>query len=464
MSDALARCRQALQRGDLSTAWDALAKERANVVQQPEYALAWLELLVAAPTAATTEEDVEEILQAFPDLPDIATGACAALLSLVELIPPDQPLTDGSPADRAVEIAEKALLQPKLEPSTRGYLLINRANGLRRLGPGRYEEAVQSYAEALTLYPEQGSWWLDFGILHKWRGRFQEAVDCCQKARAQLGPTRPVLFNLAVSAIGAGDGQLAYDAFRELEIPVELAGQERLPFVAEMPPAQIRVPARGPGVGHGQIADRHTAFEILWVAPLSPCHGVVQSASFRETQVDYGDVVLWDSSPVTVLKDEAGPIPCFPLITPLHHGDEHRLRFIALEGEPGAFAEFQSKLEDQALFFVHRERIIDEYQDSEQTDMSQPVNDARGLLGAEGLEFGKLVLSPNVNLRKFEKSLNQAVKQTSHLAFACPTLYELLGDTARAGKEHQAFAGIERHAGKLTRNRHAENVEKVDLN
>ena len=92
------------------------------------------------------------------------------------------------------------------------------------------------------------------------------------------------------------------------------------------------------------VPDSSVSFELVWVAPLSPCHGVVQSATFREAPIDYGDVVLWDGAPVSVLKTPEGPVPRFPLLEILRRGDEERMRFVALSEEPGRLAEVEAAL------------------------------------------------------------------------------------------------------------------------
>jgi len=80
-----------------------------------------------------------------------------------------------------------------------------------------------------------------------------------------------------------------------------------MPLVPGLPPMQVRVLAKGPGTGpNATVPDSSVSFELVWVAPLSPCHGVVQSATFREAPIDYGDVVLWDGAPVSVLAPLAG--------------------------------------------------------------------------------------------------------------------------------------------------------------
>ena len=40
-------------------------------------------------------------------------------------------------------------------------------------------------------------------------------------------------------------------------------------------------------------------FEVVWVQPLSPCHGVVRSPTQRDAVADFGDVVVHVMLPAT---------------------------------------------------------------------------------------------------------------------------------------------------------------------
>src|SRR6201999_837754 len=126
-------------------------------------------------------------------------------------------------------------------------------------------------------------------------------------------------------------GEVAVEALQKLGFPARLL-PGGMPHVDEMPPVQVRVATRGSGHGFGGAElDRAVAFELVWVSPASPCHGVVQTPTFREASVDYGDVVLWDGTPIGVTQQQGRNVPRFPLLSRLRAGDERRLRFVALE-------------------------------------------------------------------------------------------------------------------------------------
>ena len=45
------------------------------------------------------------------------------------------------------------------------------------MGPDHDADALQAYQLALAIDDANGWWWFQLGLLHKWRGRFREALD-----------------------------------------------------------------------------------------------------------------------------------------------------------------------------------------------------------------------------------------------------------------------------------------------
>ncbi|HEX6244018.1 MAG TPA: hypothetical protein VFZ61_24045, partial [Polyangiales bacterium] len=180
---------------------------------------------------------------------------------------------------------------------------------------------------------------------------------------------------------------------------------------------------------------RAVTFELLWVAPLSPCHGVVQSPTARKASVDYGDVVLWDGAPVSVQQQEGRPVPVFPLLWILRPGSEKRLRFVGMQKRPNSVQELGEQLGARASLWVIDRRTA-------------PARDGEIPAGSE-LFYGKLIVPADTPLAELRTALEREIHARPGLTLAIPQLYELLGDTPAAGKAHQAWGGIERAAEKL---------------
>ncbi|MET0282953.1 MAG: hypothetical protein ABW352_00725, partial [Polyangiales bacterium] len=227
-----------------------------------------------------------------------------------------------------------------------------------------------------------------------------------------------------------GEGKLALEAWEKIGIQGELS-PGGMPYVPNMPPMQIRVATVGEETGQNDpLPAKTVTLEVLWVQPLSPCHGVIQSPTARRASVDYGDVVLWDGAPVRLNRitspEGTRDVPVFPLLWILRPGDERRLRFVGMEKEAGAIEKLELGEDVELVVYDRR---------------SSAAGDAH-------LFYGKLIVPGSRDLKEVRRALETGLRTKAGLTLAVPQLYELLGDTPQAGKAHQAWGGIERSAEK----------------
>ncbi len=433
--DTLVDAERLLNARDPSGCLGVLEPMRARLGADEALTRLWLRALAELPRRETLVSEVEAALAV--GSVDIAIAAAVALNGVAALRPLDAPPPSadtpaGATASMALSLCDAALGQLEPKDAGVGFLHWQRANALRALGPERDEEAVDAYLAATRAQPEHGPIWFDLCVLHKWRGRWQNALDCALKARARLGDQRGVLWNAAIAATVLGQGDVAGGFWRDLGLPVRL-GRGGMPVVDGAPNLQVRVPSRRST--YGLEDEPELGFEVLWVAPTSPCHGVVVSAAFREHVIDHGDVVVWDGVPV------ATDPPVFPLLEQLHSSAQIRLAFVAI-ASPAQIAELADGLSapDATLF------------------ATTPGADAPASSGApngasndastdEQLVRGKLIAPEGTDLRALHAAL-MAVLGRVPMKFAIPELYESLQDTKRAGQEHQAWRGVVRVAEK----------------
>ncbi|MEM7605456.1 MAG: hypothetical protein AAF411_08865 [Myxococcota bacterium] len=347
----------------------------------------------------------------------LLVAALAALNRIAARRPLDAPTRAEGPEHTVARLAAAALEADGVG-ALAGYFAINLANARRALGPEQDAAALEAYAIALAHDPERGAWHLDHAVCHKWRGRWQPCLDAVLRARSRLGETRAVLWNLALAATALGDGDLAAGAWKSLGFEGVRMSGGGLPFLEGVPPRRIRVRSKPSGYG---VVAQDAGFEVLNVAPLSPAHGVVSSASFEDAPLDFGDIVLWDGAPVA--SDELGPI--FPALERLRAGDERRHRFVAIIDEVG-LANLREALGEGVRLFVHD---------------GDPAAEPSG----ERLMYGKIV-SQSVSDASLRTRLEAYGAKARTLRLAAPALYEALGDSRRAGQEHQAWRGVERAA------------------
>lgn len=440
-----ARAEERLSQGDLAGAFALVLADEAALADQEGVAALHAELLSSDPARPTLRAEAWKLIERWGGVPVVSYHVVEALLRAAERHAPDEPPLDPESDARAAAGAAmrvlEALGERRDDPAIGPFVYAQLGNALRLAGPGEDARALEALTRATQLAPANGGFWFDLGVLHKWRGRFQPAYECFLRAQSRLGDTRAVLVNLAVSATAIGDGDVAGLCFKKLGFPVSLNPQSGAPVVEGLPALNVRVLSRGAGYGfEGAVPDRAAAFELVQVLPISPCHGVVASATFRDAPIDFGDTVLFDAMPVA--RTSEGPV--FPLLEVLRRGDERRFRFVGLQHASGDVEALHAALPEGTVIVVHREQVEmicphcasgDAWKKHEHA----PAEEHR-------IVYGKLIIPATVALPLFRAALDKAIRERGKVSIAVPALYEALGDAKRAGQEHQAWRGIERNA------------------
>ncbi len=443
-----AALRRAAQADDRESLWGALEPLISRLGSDAALAAVWAEALRTTPGRRTLTEEASTILEQWPRDPALVGATADALVRLAERRPIDEPPLSEGPASTAASALDRCLvgLAPaeRDDPEIAGRLWALRGNALRLLGPKRHADALAALERALALDPQRGAWHADVALLHKHARDFPRALEASRRARGLLGDHRGVLWNLAIAATATGAGQEAADAWRALGIAAR-AEASGLPFVEGLEPVQVRLPTLGAGHTLAPVVpDEAAGFEVVWAQPLSPCHGVIRTPTFREAIADFGDVVLWDGAPATVVERDGRPVPRFPLLGVLKAGEERRFRFLALQQKADDVARLGESLPDDVVLYQHGERVetVCPRCAAGQTLVRHehlPAEEHR-------IAFGKLVVPASHDLAAFERALEDARRAHPGVRMAVPALYETLGDTKRAGAHHKRWGEIERTA------------------
>lgn len=449
MKTSVSACRAALDAGDLERAWTVLMPLREHISSDRDLALAWLSLLHHTPRRPQLVDEAARIGGAWPADPEIVTRACDALIGAAELRAPDEPpVREGGAAHVAADLAKHCLANwkpGKNDALMSGYLHVGLGNALRLCGPEHGALAKGALEHALAFDPNRGAWWLNLGLLHKTAGDWTEALKAFQQACLLLGNHKAALWNIVIAATALGQGKVAAEALLALGIKASI-NDSGMPFVDGIPACQLRVATRGTGRGVAQqVPDQAVSFEVVWASPLSPVHGVVQTPTSREASVDYGDLVLWDAAPVHVDRDGDRPVPRFPILAVLKRGKERRFPFVGLQKRAGEVESLQAELPEDAILFVHRERV--------ETVCAHCALEGTSENGHSGpheapseLVYGKLVVPEALDLHAFRHQLDAIIAARTDVKLVVPGLLEAVGDAPSAGKAHQAWRGIERAA------------------
>jgi tetratricopeptide (TPR) repeat protein len=443
LPDERALIERALRSRSRDEALALIAPLRARITQDSEVAEAWLTLLEATPGRDGLVDDVRAALGAFPtDLPLLFAGL-RTLLRADERRGPDEPAMADAPARVALELGEPVVASV-MGPGDRAVLSALLGNAHRRLGPRHDAQAIELLESAAKLSPRDGSVFFDLGLCHKWAGRFRAAALAFARAEERLGPKRAVLFNRATVATACGDVADAADGWRRLGFRVETS-PDALPLVhdedgALLREVLVRVPTRGTGHSGVAVPDAAIAFELLGVAPLSPCHGVVRTPTARAAIVDFGDVVLFDPAPVGRVAAADGQRPVLPLLHVIQRGDEKRFGFLALEQNVGDVERLGRSLPEGCVWYLHDTRVDRVCPRCAAGETFLPHTHEAPT--ERRVVRGKLVVPSSVSLTEVRAGLE--LTKDGAVLLAIPGLHEALGDTPTAGKHHKSWGVIER--------------------
>ena len=445
---------------DLQSAWEALLRRQSQLASDRTLAELALGLIRELGNGPAHREVLHRLAAAWTSDWQITLAAASMLIEQAGRRGMDEPpLRQDGPATWAADALQSSLNaldeNERANADIAGSLYATLGNALRLSGPNRDSEAQEAFTRAIELDPERGEWWYDAGLLDKWRGRFDDGYAANEQARMRMGAERPVLWNLAICATALGKAEEAVEIWDELGVPARIDVARGMPYVAGLPPMLLRVLSRTPATdGTSELPEKAVGFELVWVAPLSPCHGVVQSPTFRDAPIDYGDLVLWDGAPVAAHKTSEGDtVPVFPLLEILRRGDERRWPFVALEREPGSVRSLEADLPEGARVFIQQERVehhcaaceAGEPHGHDTTPATQTTPAFESATGT--LVRGKLIVPEAQDLSEL-RSAWEAAAGSRPLSISLPALYEELGDSKQAGQAHQAWRGIE---GKVLR-------------
>lgn len=428
-----------------------IAELLATQAQDPEQASLLLDLLQ---NAAIRHDAAPILLEAILDAHGDKDQLLARLGHCIEAAINVDALNDAAPQDAVFERLVEALRQ-RVEPrlaSAFGRL----RNAFRRppVGPGTQEDrarmncalasaswrcgrahdklAERAMRRVTQLRPEDSAAWFDMGLFFKTRGRFAESVRMNQRARALAGDDEPTLWNLGISATGAGQGAVAQEAWRALgmELELEALGLPQGKFgMVKVRLAEFPLAARGPD----RDASGPGREESAWVERLSPCHGIVRSVLFDDFGVDYGDVVLWDGAPITHHQVGDSQVPVFPHLVTLESRAYDFFEFAGIQSEAGEIADLSRALPADGVVYSHTEQV--RLMCAECWQAGRDLHN-HGEEDRHGVVTGLVAIPHDLApLHEVYARLQEALRESPHLEFVCPVLTNAAGDAVRAKHE-----------------------------
>lgn len=441
--DAIRAAAQAAQAGDIAAAWGLLSSHRAELTRSLELAWAWVVLLDRDP-APPPEADVRELLaEAWPGNPELAELLVRSYLARIEGRTGAEQVEEGDPAMRAAAIARRTLdlLDPTHHASPEvASLEMSYANALRLAGP-RFDPAAEaSYRRALAVMPDHAPWVFNLGLFYKNRGRWAEALEQFRRARALGGDDEATLWNVAIAATAAGDGELALEAWSALGLDVS-RGPDGLPAMERIGRVKVRIPAVELGRAPESGGD---APEHVWARSISPCHGVVQSPTKRPLAADYGDLIVWDGAPIGWVKGSGGDVPRFGMLARLRAGGVTKLPFRARQPAAGVVNGLNKLLPDAVWIYVFDEEVRYVCQRCiEHGAGHEGPHDESFALKTQAREphtiEGAVIVEPESDPAEARVLLEPLFAAMSDVVIAIPALYEAVGDATKAEAHHASW-------------------------
>jgi hypothetical protein len=353
--------------------------------------------------------------------------------------PRDEPRADDArylAAARTLRAALDGLTErQRRDPALGGALWNELGNTLARQWPAFADEAVRAHEHAIATAPDHASYLYDFGLCHKYAGRFAQGVELNRRSLRIRSGDEGILWNLGICATGAGDQDAAAEAWQGLGIQVErIDGEVRL---AGRATAQIRVSERGPIVAPGD--GDPDSFEYLWIARLGPAHGRILSPTSRDYFVDVGDVILHDGAAAGYRDDGERKVPRFPVMALLRRGTQRTFRFAAAQPGRGEIAGLEEQL-GPGTVYVHTEQVA---WFCRSCAKGGKVGHPHERLEPDSrIVYGKLVVEEG-HSSSFREKLDAALATRADLALYSPELHRASGDEARAAADESAWAALE---------------------
>lgn len=436
--------RRAGMEGEVARAWSILEPHRDLLEDEPRIAWAWLILIKNGGDPAARRADVEAILEEWIIDPFITDLGATILHDLADGRAADEPIPEDDPARVGARYADAALHEltdaQRTDPEIGGQLQLTLANCLRLAGPAHDAEAERAYEAALALQPHEAWWWFDFGLLRKLRGRWGEGVEVFSKVDALLDGEvdQSTLVNLAICATGAGDGELAAQAWRRLGSDCEI-GADGLPAMEGLGLYKVRLSTAGIGPDHPGAGP--VQFEHVWAIPRSPCHGTLVGAPMYDVGVEHGDVILWDCAPIGYAEQDGERFPRVPMLAKIADGVARSFPLRARQPAPGALEALDEALPDGVFLYVHDERVMHlcercVREGGPHDDQHPPVGEPPAVV------TGKLVLEDPSAGPSVAATLDDVVRRAEGVTLAVPSLFERVGDEVGARRHRETWDAL----------------------
>lgn len=322
----------ALERDDPQTAAEALRPFAEETASDEELAQVWIAMLGSLEDLAHLEREVRRLARYWAATSPIVLETCRSIRrAWGRQAGPLPPAPRDSLIGLGVDLLDHCLEEaPPPDPEERASLFIERALLLSWAGPLGDERLLSDLEIALTLCPDRWEAWFCLVRAHLSRGRWSKAALACEEALRTGAPPQKIGWNLAVALTGCAPS--SPEGVRSLREAWRMSGHEELAEEG-ISDRQGRVMGGGyerqlvalnahmVAIGGGWDSQQEWSLEVVWVQPLSPCHGRILHGTARTFPADFDDLIIWDPQPVRFTVFEGEERPVMGAIAILERGD-----------------------------------------------------------------------------------------------------------------------------------------------
>ncbi len=419
--------------GDIAGAMRQLELVRDQLPTSRDLAHDWVALRLEL--GSVDAQELARVAALWPADPEIVALATLGIVRMSDRVF-DDPIEQDDPMLRAARGAEACWQQ--LGAGTRageagGLLAHAAAMGFRLAGP-EHDAAARTMARAAIASDRRNpDYRRHLGLIHKWRGRWEKALDQYERADRHEPGDADTLCDLGICATALGRGEIALDAWRRLGIKTLKIGADGLPAYTTGSGEMTKV-----RLTEGFFAGKHPGHEDsycehVWVQMIGPCHGWIANPTAFAVGADYSDVILFDLTPIGVWGDGK---PRFAALSLLRKGKARTYPILTRAGEE-ALAEFRRPTHGFYLFPTaytcsrcirtgnpHGRGHPTPYRDDE-----------------SAVKLGKLVIEPGGDVEAIVEQLSR-FRGEAKVALAVRDLFASLGRNAEEGRERSRWAEI----------------------
>lgn len=171
---------------------------------------------------------------------------------------------------------------------------------------GKYEEALDKYAEAIALHPEKSESHYNAGLIHKYAGNWEESFAFNKTANELAPDDEAARWNLGIAATALRDWRTARRVWNGIGLQLDPELDEPIEVNLGLTPVRLNPDEEA---------------EVVWARRIDPVRARIESIPFPDSGYAHGDVVLHDGAAVGYRMHGERKCPVFNVLELFEQSD-----------------------------------------------------------------------------------------------------------------------------------------------